>query len=80
MSNEYPQGGPLPTIQKLAGEIQEIAKNYPPTPPSAQADLKMHMEGLGKQIRAARKIVEYAADIQKQAAKLLEFPERYLTP
>ena len=71
--------GPLPTIERLAREIQEIVKTYPTTA-SAQGDPKKHSKSLADQIAAARKMIEHAAQIQMEVSNLLDFTERYLTP
>jgi hypothetical protein len=78
--------GVVPSIQQWAQEIQTTAGNFPPSPRAktkgdwAEDDWAEYCAAIAAQIEAARKIITLAAQIQAQAANLLKFPERYLTP
>ena len=63
-----PNGGPQPTIQKLAAEIGQIAAALPPS------------RKIQAQVTAISRIIAHAATIQNQALKLLEIASRYMPP
>ncbi len=62
-------GGPLPTIKKLADRIKGIADSYP-----------LGSQQIAEQEKATSEIIESAGEIQKQAELLREITNRYDTP
>jgi hypothetical protein len=59
-------GGPLPTIKKLANKIKDVADSYP-----------LGSQQIAEQEKAASEIIESAGEIQKQAELLREITNRY---